>query len=81
MFGKGNLLDVLQTVLALTLVLVGGLLSWQAFAGKYLGRLGLASRNDHYPDTPEWYHRLWTFFMGLVLVALGAMVLLRVFTV
>jgi len=79
--GRGNLLDVLQTALSLTLVVIGALLAWQAFVGKHLGKLGLASRNSDYPDAPQWYHRLWTLFMGLALLLLGVMTLSRVFGV
>lgn len=77
--GSGNLLDVQVGALALTLVVVGGLLALKSFTGKHLGRLWLVSAVEAYPGEPELRHRAYTFVVGFGLFILGAWVLLRTF--
>ncbi len=92
--GHGNLLDVLEAALGLTLIVVGFGLSRQSFTGKRVGsgwvvRAGEPPRPAEPPGpdeaalapppVPQWYHRLYTLFMGTALAALGTLVLWLLF--
>lgn len=77
--GRGNLLDVLEAALAVTLVIVGAGLAWRAFTGKRIGRVWLVSTEETYEGEPQWFHRVYTFAMGTLLAALGLLVLALIF--
>jgi hypothetical protein len=85
--GRGNLLDVLEAALALTLVFVGSGLARLAFTGTRLGRAWIVRAGLPFlpvepeesaglpPAAPQWFHRVYTFSMGALLAALGLFVL------
>jgi hypothetical protein len=87
--GKGNLLDVCEAALALTLLVVGGGLMRQSLKGNRLGpawvvRAGepqapLEGEDLPIEQHPMWFHRLYTFVMGTLLGALGVWVLVLIF--
>jgi len=77
--GNGNLLDVQVGALALTLIVVGAMLAFRAFTGKFIGRLWLVSAVETYPGEPEFLHRLYTFLLGVALLALGLLAMVRTF--